>query len=230
MKIKTVWINPLLRIDSLPPTFFSQQHPLITPPFLGPGEKYLQPPSSFYLFWNQVTLHKVSSPWFLYPPPEGYILGTQKLVSKKRDTPPKTNMEPANDGFLIEISTSRASFSGEPCYFSGVYPWKSTSLPPFSKNAETSLLGRCCQHQPINRWWNRGFPNRTKKMVASWTSRDIAFLLTLHFIILWWFLIATWNIPVIKWSLWIYCSHCHRFGDFLFNKNYHQSQTIEVTT
>ena len=71
MKI-TNYLNPLLRIDSLPPTFFSQQHPLITPPFLGPGEKYLKPPSSFYLFWNQVTLHKVGSPWFLYPPPEGY--------------------------------------------------------------------------------------------------------------------------------------------------------------
>ena len=27
-------------------------------------------------------------------------------------TPPKTNMEPENDGFFIEISSSRASFSG----------------------------------------------------------------------------------------------------------------------
>ena len=39
-----------------------------------------------------------------------------------------------------------------------------------------------------------------------------------YYIILWLSLTATWNIPVIKWSLWLYCSHCHRLGDFLFKE------------
>lgn len=150
MKIKTVWINPLLRIDSLPPTVFSQQHPLITPPFLGPGEKYLQPPSSFYLFWNQVALHKVSSPWFLYPPPEGYKKNTHKLVSKKRGYPwrsaslPPLTMEWKMDPWKMIFLWIKWGYSI--CYVSlqeGIY--YTLEVKQHSKNAKLPIFGRCCQ-------------------------------------------------------------------------------------
>lgn len=145
MKIKTVWINPLLRIDSLPPTVFSQQHPLITPPFLGPGEKYLQPPSSFYLFWNQVALHKVSSPWFLYPPPEGYKKNTHKLVSKKRGYPwrsaslPPLTMEWKMDPWKMIFLWIKWGYSI--CYVSlqeGIY--YTLEVKQHSKNAKLPYL------------------------------------------------------------------------------------------
>ena len=41
-------------------------------------------------------------------------------MTQERNTPPKTNMEPENDGFLVGISSSKGSFSGSMLVFGGV--------------------------------------------------------------------------------------------------------------
>ena len=42
--------------------------------------------------------------------------------------PPKTNMEPENDGLEIGISSSRGSFSGSRLVFGGVFSWVSIQV------------------------------------------------------------------------------------------------------
>ena len=81
-------------------------------------------------------------------------------------TPPRTNMEPKNDGFFIGISSSRGSFSGSFLVFGGVRPFFFFSwlhlVGVFQKCVPHPWSRKIIEHDVWPRSWGlrRGNPNQ----------------------------------------------------------------------